>query len=58
MHIDILNGLSIFYNDAMYFIILQCCIYTLVIFLLTYVICMCDFMTCFVRNDEIKLWNH
>ena len=23
----------------------------------TYVICMCDFMTCFVRNDEIKLRN-
>ena len=26
-------------------------------FCFTYVICMCDFMTCFVRNDEIKLWN-
>ena len=41
--------LSIIYLIVSY---THCCVFSFM-----YVICMCDFMTCFVRNDEIKLRN-
>ena len=57
-HIDILNGLSISLQrcHVLYYLTV---LYTHICdFSLMYVICMCELMTCFVRNVEIKLWNH
>ena len=55
--IDILNGPFFLYYDTIYFIILPCCIHNGDLSFKR-VICICDFMTCLVINDEIWMWNY